>query len=382
MSEAEQPYPLRGLELIAGFPHGREAVPEPQPVEHPRLELERAVREALLRPPCLVAFSGGRDSSAVLALATHIARSEDLALPVPLVLEYPGDERAGEREWQDRVLAHLGLVAERVDGRAGRDLLGVEGQAALRRYGVVWPPVYHDKLALLALCRGGTLMTGDGGDEVLGPQRLTPLTVALRRGRRAGRRMWIAGARSISPAAIRAWEAARSFQPRPWLKPSVQAQVRDLVVADVRSTPLHWGRAVRAWRYTRSTTLGVHGFSVVCSNEGVRLCQPFLDVRVVDAIAGAFGPWGTNGRGDALQRLVGDLLPRSVIYRPGKATFNSVTFGPVTRAFLQAWDGTGLPADLVDAKALREEWQREVPSATTVALAQAAYLAAGVPSDG
>src|SRR5215212_1324990 len=48
--------------------------------------LEEAVLPALTQPPCLVSFSGGRDSSSVLAAATRAARREGLPAPVPVTL--------------------------------------------------------------------------------------------------------------------------------------------------------------------------------------------------------------------------------------------------------------------------------------------------------
>jgi hypothetical protein len=44
--------------------------------------LEELISPALERPPCVIGFSGGRDSSSLLALATHLARREGLPMPV------------------------------------------------------------------------------------------------------------------------------------------------------------------------------------------------------------------------------------------------------------------------------------------------------------
>ncbi len=48
-----------------------------------REAIERAVLPALQRQPCLVAFSGGRDSSAVLAVAALVARRPGWRSPSP-----------------------------------------------------------------------------------------------------------------------------------------------------------------------------------------------------------------------------------------------------------------------------------------------------------
>ena len=44
--------------------------------------VEDAVLPAVSRPPCVVTFSGGRDSSLVLAVATRVARREGLPDPI------------------------------------------------------------------------------------------------------------------------------------------------------------------------------------------------------------------------------------------------------------------------------------------------------------
>ncbi len=64
----------------AGAPGPR--VPAP-PAPTAREAIERAVLPALQRQPCLVAFSGGRDSSAVLAVAALVARRPGWRSPSP-----------------------------------------------------------------------------------------------------------------------------------------------------------------------------------------------------------------------------------------------------------------------------------------------------------
>jgi asparagine synthase (glutamine-hydrolysing) len=68
------------LALASGVVWGRDPAASPLPPAPPgvtvRAALEAVMVRALHRPPCVVSFSGGRDSSAVLALATHVARRE------------------------------------------------------------------------------------------------------------------------------------------------------------------------------------------------------------------------------------------------------------------------------------------------------------------
>ena len=61
----------------------------PETAATPRAAFEAAILPGLRRSPCLVSFSGGRDSSAVLATATAVARREGLPLPVPITHRFP-----------------------------------------------------------------------------------------------------------------------------------------------------------------------------------------------------------------------------------------------------------------------------------------------------
>ena len=68
------------------FGERRTPAPDPAdlwPTADPRPTLERILLGALQRAPCVVAFSGGRDSSALLAEATRVARVHGLEDPVP-----------------------------------------------------------------------------------------------------------------------------------------------------------------------------------------------------------------------------------------------------------------------------------------------------------
>lgn len=83
---------LTPLEIATGVVLGSdEAAPQlpaiPSDLD-PLAAFEDVVRGALRRPPCVVTFSGGRDSSAVLAVAARIARDERLPAPVAVTLRF------------------------------------------------------------------------------------------------------------------------------------------------------------------------------------------------------------------------------------------------------------------------------------------------------
>ena len=65
------------FEVATGWTYGLlPDVPMPPEVVAPRQALDDVLRPALESGPCFVTFSGGRDSSAVLAAATDLARRE------------------------------------------------------------------------------------------------------------------------------------------------------------------------------------------------------------------------------------------------------------------------------------------------------------------
>src|SRR5262245_66597824 len=100
-------HPLRptALEIASGRMYGeyRASADLPAPSRqrgpNPLAALEKAVLPALRRPPCLVSFSGGRDSSAVLAAATRAAGREGLPPPIPITLRVRNAPMAEESEW-------------------------------------------------------------------------------------------------------------------------------------------------------------------------------------------------------------------------------------------------------------------------------------------
>ena len=195
---------LTPLEIASGLPFGapERIVPLPRPGVGAREALEAAMLPALRRSPCLVSFSGGRDSSTVLAAATALARREGLPDPVPATLRAPGAARADETEWQERVVAHVGIADwERIEVHDELDALGPYATRVLRRHGLLWPFNIHFHLPLLDRARGGSLLTGVGGDELFSaaahPTRAPPRVRAGPR-RRCGAPCSPAASRSSS----------------------------------------------------------------------------------------------------------------------------------------------------------------------------------------
>lgn len=345
----------------------------------PREALDTILREALRGGPCYVAFSGGRDSSALLAAATVLARREGYDDPIAVTEQYSAHPETDETEWQEKVICHIGLddwVRIRVGDES--DLLGSKATSGLERRGLIWPATLHVKDNILSALAGGCLITGEGGDEMFGARRSTPW-LHLRKG--VGVRRQIAAlqcAETLLPARRRRaliLDRLRQADFHPWLRPEAKETHMRGVAADLSEEPIAWSRSTIWHARARGAAILSGNYSLVASEAGVTLVEPFRDPRFVAALARAGGIFGYPDRTTATRELFGDVLPGEVIERKSKAWFNRVYFGEYTRRFAESWDGAGVDGDLVHIDHLRSEWLSEVPSAMSALLLHAAWLA-------
>jgi len=390
------PYHLRGAELAWGWVPGLcgdVSAPDVAPLATgtPVEAIEQLLRPLLRSGPVAVAFSGGRDSSALLAVAIALARREGFDLPLAVTLRFPGVPDAEESTWQDAVVRHSGLEEWlRLDLEPDQaELLGAVPLGSLRRHGLLWPPLLHQLAAWLPAVSGATVVTGEGGDEILGPRRLTLLRRALREYRHhpthlRGRDLRVV----LSPLAPRRVRRATSLreqaaEPKEWLQPGVAAALARRVAEDDAMEPLSWRRALPWHLRRRSLVYGEVNRSLLGAEHAVRFVHPFLEPAVVAAVARHGGPMGYAGRTDAMLKIFGALLPDQVSARASKATFNGAAIGRLSRSVLSNWDGEGIDRSLIDVDGLRAAWAAETVPAGTMALAQAAWLhSQGLPSIG
>lgn len=375
------------LELVSGTVRGIDPTATPLPAAPPGLTtkaaLEEVVRRALHRPPCVVSFSGGRDSSAILAVAAHVARRDGLPLPIPVTLRFPGSRDAQEDSWQELVLRHLGIEDwVRLPFDDELDALGPYAQAVLERHGLLWPANVHSHLPIAEQAPSGTVITGFGGDELLTQDPLYLRANQVVGGQvRIQRRDVLRLAAFFGPKPVRSAcmrYRLRHLPPRPWLRSKAQRAVTADEMSCLLAEPLRRDAAIdQAWWRTRYLRVANSSLEQMALVHDTAVCNPFTDALVLAAIAREGGSTGFPSRTAAMQHLVGDVLPEQLISRPSKAVFTGAFWNRHSAAFAAEWDGSGVDPNLVDVAKLRQMWlgMEGSPDFRTFPLLQSAWLA-------
>lgn len=368
---------LSAAELDVGAPLGfMPAVSSQHDGATTRAALEQVIAEAVSTGPCYVLFSGGRDSSLVLALAVHVARRLGAPAPVPVTAVYPGQDEADESHWQQLVLRHLGITEHVVLSITNqRSTLGDMALRHLRRRGLVWPEAAHTQPVFFEQLDPGTVLTGEGGDAFLEGRRITPLHLIRSRRRLPSRALVAAAATALAPRAVVAHQSRRTFADPdllPWLQPSARA----ILAADEVALrgPLRWDAATWAMFDQRSNRLALDNPTVSAAEYGHVLRHPIAEPPVVAALAAEGGRWGFPGRTNLFRRLGADLLPDAVLARRSKASFNASRWGEREREFATAYNGGAFSPDFIDEERLRQVWLSERPHPVSFFLAQIAWL--------
>ncbi len=376
--------PLTRLERAAGLVGfgADEGVPARLPAStgEPRAALFEAMVAPLSSRPCVVSFSGGWDSSLILAVAVAAARQHGLAAPVPVTLRFPGQPLAEESGWQELMIEHLGLNTwERIELTEELDVLGDIACDGLEACGLLWPPNAHMHVPIFEAARGGTVLTGLDGDGLFGTWRWAHHWAVLQR-RQPGRprdvlRMGLA----LAPAPLR--RMVLTFRSEPpaavaWLKPEAGRRFVAEWAREDADEPRRWDRRVAWYARRRWLTLGVRSLDLLAARHGAQVAHPLLDPRFLAALATGGGLGGYGTRAETIRSLFGDLLPARFFARRTKALFDGALWGERARAFAAGWDGTGVDEELVDLDALRRSWALSSPPFGAETVLQGAWLAA------
>jgi hypothetical protein len=328
-----------------------------QPAGDPVVALERAVIPALQRAPCLVSFSGGQDSSLVLAAAVRTARREQLPLPIPVSWQPTDAPHAEESAWQQLVVDALEVTDWlRLPTGDDLDFVGPVATQVLRRHGVLFPANAYFHAPLLEQAAGGSLLTGFGGDQVLG--RLS----------RPRRPAW--------------WPQPTPSPPTfGWLRPAAARSVRRNLRREARARPRSYdGRP--AWALTRrDLELARLSLDLLGGDTDTKLVHPLLDPAFLAALCSSGpSPEAAGGRSRLLAQVFGREYPERVLRWRPKARFGEVFWRRHSRSVVVAWDGTGIDLSVVDRAELRREWSKPHPDSCTAMLAQQVRLAQCPPS--
>jgi len=356
--------------------HGAGQVPLRSDVE-PRRALAAELSEALVCSPCVVSFSGGRDSSAVLAAAVDVARQQGLPEPVPVTLRFPGVASTEESRWQELVIAHLGVREwERIEIGDELDLLGRVARSALRAHGLLWPPNAHIHVPILERARGGCLLTGFDGDGLLGGWRWARAQAVLhRRARPEPRDLLRVGLALAPPRTRQRWIRPRALDAVPWLRPDARREFAALTRTDAAREPRRWDRRIDYYQRRRHLHLTVRSLELLAATRMVQVRHPLLAPAFLGALATRGGAVGYGNRSAITRTLFGDLLPQELVTRRGKAEFGRVLWKDKARGFAATWDGNGVDRELVDTELLRAEWRGLTPRFGANTLLQQAWLA-------
>ncbi len=319
-----------------------------------------------------VLFSGGRDSSAVLAVATRVARELGADDPIPLIGRHNDAPDSNETEWQDLVLSHLKLTQTIVRRFTGeQSLLSSRSEESLRSTGLLWPPSLHVQAAYVDDLPLGNVLSGEGGDFVIGPRRISRTADAIRARRPRETLRAAYGALAVSR-----WRrtAADNLQiASPWLTPEGRTMLTD-VIQRMTPEPLSWSAGLRSMSESRPARMANTNFRGVFDVAGFHCENPLEHPRFVSALSATAHYWGPGNRTQMMRSLFGNLLPDRVLSRQTKASFNDVRWTHRERDFAREWSGNGVDSRFIDHDKLRDAWLSDIPPVLSDVHLHAAWL--------
>lgn len=375
-----KPAGMSSIEAAVGIPLGDDGRdPDPIGVDDaaPLTVLEEAVVPALARPPCLVSFSGGRDSSAVLAAAVRAALREGLPAPVPITLRFPHAPETEESAWQEDVVRHLRPEDWiRVELNRELDFVGHYARGPLLRHGPLYPANVCVAVPMLERARGGSLLVGIGGDELFARWRWRRLADALARRRAPRLRDPLRLGFALAPARLRHPLLARRAElgNLPWLCPQARPAVRAQQAAGDAHEPVRWARFAAKLAIRRDIALALDCLATIAADLDVQVRAPLVDERFLGAIGRAGGWTGLGDRSAAMRYVFEDALPSHVLTRGDKAVFTHAFWTGEAREFAERWSGGGLDGSVVDPDAVRRAWLGDPPDYRSAMLLQIAWL--------
>ena len=360
--------------MVVGQGSGRPLIPDHS--ADPVGVLRNQAREWLADTPCVVAFSGGRDSSALLAVLIDVARRDGLVEPIALTARWDDDAASDESAWQERVIAALGVRNwEIVRPGTDLDLLGTEATTALEQLGLMWPAPAYAFRPMMRQASGGVFLSGEGGDEAFGLWPYGRLWSTVRHRSLPKESDLRTLALGCLPRPLRRKRWMRNLPPyQRWLRDDALAEIAERLADDQADDPLRWDSYQSVSRRRRSMDLTLQTLQSLCALEGASYVAPFLNEGFLASLAAWGGKLGRGNRTEVMTELFSSVLPSRVLERISKASFGGVFWGPESRRFARDWSGSGVSTDLIDATALSNAWLAPVPVYGSALPLQAAWL--------
>jgi len=308
-----------------------------------------------------VEFSGGLDSSLLLAAATLQRRAYGLPDPLPVTRRHAGQPDTEESEFQEAVIDHLGIREWQIlDADENLDVLGPAAQLELSENGpALFARLPARRWFLDRMGSSGVVLSGEGGDEVFGRAPLAAFYLARyaaisRTNRRVAVRSLASFHKSTSLARRR--QIGRSTPT--WL---TEAAGKDYRRHLIRTTGPGWSVASnhRDVRSRRDIVMLIDSLEKQARRHGLEYRAPILDLQFVSTLHLLIPSFDFFDRAFLIRKYFPGYLPEKLLRRTTKAHFASAMFGPMAIDFAEKWDGTGLPDDLVIAPELREAWRRK-----------------------
>jgi hypothetical protein len=373
-----------GIELAGGLLAGEgESRPLVRGGPPPAERLVEVIRRAVEQAPAArvyAEFSGGVDSSLVLCATVVACRQLGVAPPVPITLRYPRLPETDETAYQDPLVEALGLTEWiRLEFHAETDLVGPYAAPLLRRHGVVFPGAIFARAPVFEAASQGLLLSGEGGDEVLGARRLGPwfaLAAEVRNRRRPSSDAWRAAGASLPVPGQRRRELTRHVSAMSWLTAAGKDQLLARLYATLPSESLVPRRGLETHLRQRYVQAILAAARWMGSLHDVRFVAPLLEPDFVSSLAAHCAIRDFRDRPTIMDRHFATMLPRPYRQRRTKVHFTGAYFASHTRAFARTWDLSGLDEKLVRPAVLRDQWRGDAPlSGSTMNLLQAAWLA-------
>jgi asparagine synthase (glutamine-hydrolysing) len=314
----------------------------------------------------------------VLAAAAAVARREGLPLPVPVTNVFPDARQSSEDEWQELVVRHLGLQEwVRLELRDELDCVGPLAKAILRRHGLLWPFNAHFHAPLLQVARGGTLLTGVGGDELLGTSHWARAASVLSGATWPGWRDVPRTVVAVAPHTLRKAVLRRRYPVDtrlPWLTDGANLELRRRSADDLAREPLRWSRRWQSWNERRETQIGLRSLKLIAADSEATIEHPLTDTGFISSIARHAAKRRLYDRSALLKVVFSSLLPTSLLERRSKAAFGRVFFGPESRLLADSAPEELQGFEPIDLAALTHVWSTEAPNAHSLLLLQAALV--------